>query len=126
MTSYVVTAPLVQVTTEPKGVAVQVMKGGPVPTNISKEALANLIDLGYVEEAPAAASAPTNGSTGASTDVFDESTLGTANVADTMKWVGKDKDRAEKALAAEQAKPEADVRGSLVAKLRAVIAGGGS
>lgn len=49
--TYIVTVPLVQVATAPKGVAVQVMKGGPVPTNITEEALANLIDLGYVEEA---------------------------------------------------------------------------
>jgi hypothetical protein len=60
---YTVTVPLIQVATD-DGVAVQVTKGGPVPSNITDEALANLIDLGYVEKAedrrdgPPAKSAP--------------------------------------------------------------------
>lgn len=47
---YTVIVPLIQVATT-GGVAVQVTKGGAVPSDITPEALANLIDLGYVEGA---------------------------------------------------------------------------
>jgi hypothetical protein len=47
---YTVTVPLIQVATN-DGVAVQVTKGGPVPSNVTDEALTNLIELGYVEKA---------------------------------------------------------------------------
>jgi hypothetical protein len=61
---YKVIVPLIQVATK-DDVAVQVTKGGPVPSNITPEALANLIELKYVEkvdgespDGPPAKSAP--------------------------------------------------------------------
>lgn len=106
-------APLTLVRTTAGSVA-YVYRGKPAPTNATKEELDRLIKGGFLEyvELVVDDDEPAD---------FDESTLGTAGVSETVAWVGTDKSRAEKALAAEQAKPTDKQRGTLVSKLESVI-----
>lgn len=109
MTSYVVTVPLVQVATEPKGVAVQVAKDGILPDNVTKTALANLIDLGYVEKVKEAKAKP------------DTSGPNPGTAEYILNEVGDDKAKAQAALDEENAKEQP--RKGLVADLEKILAG---
>lgn len=108
-------APLTIVRTT-AGQAVYVYRGKPAPTNLSKEDLDRLLAGGFLHHVETAVDDEAD-----SAGDFDVSTLGTAGIGETEKWVGKDKARAEQALAAEQAKPTDGQRPSLVTKLEKII-----
>lgn len=105
--SYKVIVPLVQVATV-NGAAVQIAKGGVVPEDVvTPEALANLVDLGYVEKAKDEAKKEPDGPKPGTVEFI-------------LAEVGDDKAKAQAALDEENA--AAKPRKGLVESLEKIVA----
>lgn len=105
MAAYVVTAGYVTATTAVGAgrAAVDIARGAVLPADVPAAEVAQLVLQGRVEEIADQVEDLTGEGQGDAGETVPE-----GSVAKVLEWVGGDKARAEQALAAEQARPDAD------------------